>query len=132
MSKEDFQQTGLEKLSTAELELLDKWMLNFANSVADAVTKQKVNSKAVAGNAEAPKSKLPMAAAIESKIDGNFEGWSGETIFKLMNGQIWQQANYSYVYHYAFMPDVTIYSAASGWKMKVDGVDETIEVRRLR
>ena len=26
-----------------------------------------------------------------SAIDGNFEGWSGSTIFRLKNGQIWQQ-----------------------------------------
>lgn len=30
--------------------------------------------------------------AIESAISGEIEGWSGETIFKLDNGQIWQQA----------------------------------------
>ena len=37
---------------------------------------------------------------IESKIDGEFEGWSGETLFKFANGQIWQQVTYNYTYHY--------------------------------
>lgn len=30
-------------------------------------------------------------AAASSRIDGNFYGWSGDTIFKLVNGQFWQQ-----------------------------------------
>src|SRR6202044_232769 len=34
------------------------------------------------------------APAIESSISGEFHGWDGETIFKLDNGQIWQQAEY--------------------------------------
>jgi hypothetical protein len=32
--------------------------------------------------------------AIESAITGEVQGWSGETIFKLDNGQIWQQAEH--------------------------------------
>ena len=37
----------------------------------------------------------------ESKIDGDFEGWEGETIVKLMNGQIWQQVILLYLFIYA-------------------------------
>lgn len=37
--------------------------------------------------------------AIETSIDGDFEGWDGETIFKMMNGSIWQKASYNYTYH---------------------------------
>ena len=68
---------------------------------------------------------------VESHINGVFEGWDGDTIFELRNGQIWQQASYSYTYHYAFSPEVFIYSANGGYKMIVDGVSETIYVRRL-
>ena len=46
---------------------------------------------------------------IESQIDGEFEGWEGDTMFKLVNGQIWQQSSYAYTYSYAYMPDVMIY-----------------------
>lgn len=69
---------------------------------------------------------------VESSIDGDFEGWEGETIFKLMNGQIWQQASYDYNYTYSYNPDVVIYRSGSVYKMKVDGVDDTIEVVRLK
>ncbi|MBN2463855.1 MAG: hypothetical protein JXB43_09700 [Dehalococcoidia bacterium] len=70
--------------------------------------------------------------AIESRIDGEFQGWDGETIFRLMNGQIWQQAEYSYLYHYAYMPRVTIFSVSGGYKMQVEGINKAIRVQRLR
>ena len=71
-------------------------------------------------------------SAIESRIDGEFTGWEGETIFKLQNGQIWQQATYAYTYHYAYMPKVVIYRTGGSWKMKVEGVERTISVKRLK
>jgi hypothetical protein len=71
-------------------------------------------------------------SVIETQIDGDFEGWEGETIVKLMNGQIWQQTEYHYTYHYAFMPRVLIYRSGGGWKMKVDGVDKAVGVGQLK
>jgi hypothetical protein len=69
---------------------------------------------------------------IESQIDDDFEGWEGETIVKLTNGQIWQQSEYYYHYHYAFMPKVIIYRTGSGYKMKVDGIEKSVRVERLK
>jgi hypothetical protein len=69
---------------------------------------------------------------VESQIDGDFEGFEGETIIKLVNGQIWQQSEYLYHYHYSFMPKVIIYKQGSSYKIKVDGVDKTVGVTRLR
>ncbi|WP_125185168.1 hypothetical protein [Botryobacter ruber] len=69
---------------------------------------------------------------METQIDGEFEGWEGETIFKMMNGTVWQQASYSYTYHYAYMPSVLIYKKGSIYYMKVDGIDDEIAVRQLR
>ena len=69
---------------------------------------------------------------IETQIDGDFEGWEGETIVKLINGQIWQQTEYYYYYHYAFMPKVTIISSETGYKMIVDGIPKAIIVTRLK
>ena len=56
----------------------------------------------------------------------------GETLFKLSNGQIWEQSSYDYTYHYAYHPEVLIYKTSGGYKMKVDGVNETIYVRRIK
>ncbi len=71
------------------------------------------------------------AATIETQIDGDFEGFEGETIIKLMNGQIWQQSEYWYHYHYSFMPKVLIYEQGGSYKIKVDGIDKSVGVTRL-
>ncbi len=70
--------------------------------------------------------------AIESAITGEVEGWDGETIFKLENGQIWQQAEYDYTYFYEYNPEVTIYQTSAGCRMKVEGEDETVLVKRIK
>ncbi|WP_165725958.1 hypothetical protein [Pseudoalteromonas sp. SA25] len=70
-------------------------------------------------------------SSIESQIDGDFEGFEGETIIKLMNGQIWQQTEYWYHYHYSYMPNVLIFKSGGGYKMKVDGIDKAIGVMLL-
>ena len=69
---------------------------------------------------------------VESQIDGEFTGWEGETIFKLTNGQIWQQSSYAYTYSYSYRPKVLIFRAGGGYQMKVDGVDGRISVMQLR
>ena len=70
--------------------------------------------------------------AIESAISGEFHGWDGETIFKLDNGQIWQQAEYDYTYSYSYHPDVTIYQTSAGCRLKVEDEEETIIVKRIK
>jgi hypothetical protein len=68
----------------------------------------------------------------ESIIDGAFQGWKGDTVFKLVNGQVWQQAAYHYLYHYAYRPKVWIYRSWPGFQMKVEGIDPKVTVRRLK
>ena len=76
----------------------------------------------------------PMMGRIlsESKIDGEFKGWDAETLFKLENGQIWQQVSYAYNYHYVFRPNVMIIKTDGGYRMKVDGVSSMILVKQLK
>lgn len=69
---------------------------------------------------------------IEAQVDGDFNGWEGQTIVKLMNGEIWQQTEFHYHYHYAFMPKVVIVKSGIGHKMIVDGVPKAIGVKRLK
>ncbi|MHB9023966.1 MAG: hypothetical protein ACYC7E_07275 [Armatimonadota bacterium] len=74
----------------------------------------------------------PSSAVITSVIDGDFEGWEGETVFKLENGHIWQQADYDYYYTYSYRPKVTIVKVGGRYKMIVEGVDEQIFVTRIK
>ena len=82
-----------------------------------------------------PPAPVQSSGVIESQIDGEFQGWDGETIFKLINGQIWQQSEYDYTYEYDYMPDVIIYGSSqcgSGARMRVAEMTETVCVKRLK
>jgi hypothetical protein len=116
MSPDELKSTGIFTLTQAQRKELDRWLARYTH-VLLAETKK-------SGGCD---------PAIETQIDGDFEGWEGETIYKLRNGQIWQQATYHYHYHYAYAPEVTIYSTTGGCAMTVsDDDDEPIPVRRLK
>ena len=123
LTPEQFRAAGLHKLTEAELDALNRTVKLYVAALAQL---------AAAGQVAPSTSLDPSPATIESRIDGAFSGWDGETIFKLANGQIWQQAVYAYRYHYAYGPKVLIYRSGGAYKMKVDGVDGEIVVRRLR
>jgi hypothetical protein len=67
---------------------------------------------------------------VDSRIDGEFKGWEGETTFRLQNGEVWQQAASGHKYTYVYSPKVLIYQSGSEFRMKVEGIDEEIAVRR--
>lgn len=66
----------------------------------------------------------------ESRIDGEFKGWEGETVYTLTNGQVWKQCTYHYEYKYSYRPEALIYNSGTGYKMQVEGT--TADVRRVK
>ena len=121
MRPEQMKDMGLDKLSPEEIQKLEAWLTRFAGVVAQAAT-----------GAPAAPAAGAAGAAVETRIDGDFEGWTGDTIFKLVNGQIWQQAAYAYTYHYAFQPKVIIFKDGAVFRMKVDGVSDSLPVKLLK
>jgi len=118
MSHEEFTKAGLTKLSDEEIKALDAWLQKHTLEVAKVAT-----AKA------APE---PKDGIVETQVDGTFTGWSGDTVWKMTNGQIWQQAAYAYLYHYAYRPNVLIYRSSGGWKMKVEDEGEEVSVKRVK
>jgi hypothetical protein len=125
LSPEQVRASGLQKLSSSELDSLNSYV---GQLLAIAITLGGSNPTPSVATAPTPSS----PAVIESRIDGEFTGWDGETIFKLQNGQIWQQTSYAYRYRYAYSPRVLIYRSGAVYKLKVEGVDGEISVRRLK
>lgn len=68
---------------------------------------------------------------IRSRIDGEFKGTGDQLVYKLRNGQVWQQVGYRYRYRYRYSPAVTINTSGSRGVMIVDGFDDPIKVRRI-
>lgn len=118
MSHAEFTNSGLTKLSQDEIKALNEWLHKRMVEVAK-------HSALTSPSAET-------ASVIETQIDGDFEGWDGDTVWKMANGQIWQQAEYSYTYSYAFCPEVVIYRSSGGWKMKVEDESEVVAVKRIK
>lgn len=69
---------------------------------------------------------------IESRIDGNFEGFDDGKVFKLINGQVWQQDEYKYSYSYKYRPSVTIVKSGYSYKMLVEGMKEAVKVKLIK
>lgn len=72
---------------------------------------------------------------MESRLEGNFIGWSGRTSFRLDNGQLWSQVNgESYLYAPTLRsPKIKIYPASFGtfW-LEIEGVNQRCRVKPVK
>ncbi len=70
---------------------------------------------------------------IVTRYDGDFTGWSGKTLFRLENGQVWKQAQNGRVSYRASRPEITIKRGALGsFRMAVEGLNRTVRVERIK
>ena len=70
---------------------------------------------------------------INTRILGEFKGWSGYTKFQLENGQIWQQSSEGLLIVRINNPTVIIKKSFFGtYNLNVEGVNSTIKVRTLQ
>ncbi len=121
MSQSEFHASGLDKLSPDELKTLNAWLHTHA-SASDSV---------------ADRTGLPAQEShetIASRIEGAFNGWSGKTVFKLQNGQVWKQMeNDTFATPELQSPEVTIAPGMlGGWTLKVSGYNRGLRVQRIR
>lgn len=74
------------------------------------------------------------AEAVESRLVGNYEGWTGRTVFKLENGQIWQCVGGSErVDGLRHAPKVKVYPGMLGsYWLEVEGVRERVKVKPIK
>jgi len=67
---------------------------------------------------------------IHGRLAGAFTGYHGGAIFRLTNGQIWQQRRYKYKYKYKYRPHFRLYKEQSRFMMAFDCMNEPVEVVR--
>jgi len=81
----------------------------------------------------APKESSREPNRIESRIAGQFTGWTGDTVFTLENGQVWKQAATGYYTNIQLdHPRVVIKKLSFGYLLTVPGHGETVFVRRIK
>jgi uncharacterized membrane protein len=72
------------------------------------------------------------ANAYSLRIDGDFNGWEGETIVTLDDGTFWIQSEYYYKYCYKYNPKVELYRESGKIKMLVEGCgDKGVAVEQI-
>lgn len=70
---------------------------------------------------------------IESRVQGKFEGWSPNSVIRLVNGQVWQVSDISSRFYDLDSPEVTIARGAlSAFYLNVKGDNHTVRVRRIQ
>jgi hypothetical protein len=126
MSDEEFRSAGLDGLAPEELEALDAWLLRY--TAGDAEVLQETNDSVREARAERDKQ------GFVSRIVGDFEGWSGETVFRLENGQVWEQRlDGRYQYRGEPNPEVRIERNWLGfYRMTVTGTGRSVGVSPRR
>jgi hypothetical protein len=66
-------------------------------------------------------------------IKGKFMGFKNSyTKFEFTDGQVWKQSENKFLQHYAYNPEVQIIYKDEKYYLEVRGLDEMVEVRRLK
>ena len=80
MTAEEFARTGLDRLTPEQVRALDDWLVRY--TAGEAYVVQTTSEQVRAAVPE---------FRIEARIVPPFNGWSGQTLFRLDNGQVWEQ-----------------------------------------
>lgn len=145
MTGREFRDAGLHKLTEQELENLNRWIQ--LRSLAEgelpdwaegaAARPPEPGAEDAAGSAASGDDRgLPGGerTEINSRLVGNFSGWSGDDLFELENGMVWQQAE-SGTFSVSTLenPQVLIRPGMFGsWQLQVEGYNTRVRVRRVR
>ncbi len=78
---------------------------------------------------QSPKDYVPL----EARLVGDFKGWTGKTVFKLDNGQVWRQrSSANYRHRGSDMRVKFKKNWMGGWEMTVVSSGQTVLVRKVQ
>ena len=158
MSAKERRVTGIDSLSTNELEALNQWLIERFDQVqetvsaevreevlvkvreADTAEREAEIERRVAIKVEAAKQEIaeaPPQSAVgepfEAVIKGRFSGWSGNTVFALDNGQVWKQRAGNVYRHKGGDYRVRLErNWFGGWEMTMVTSGKTVLVTRVK
>lgn len=136
MSPAEFKQAGLDKLSEDELNALNRWLREKMDCSAPAAAA--VATPATPAEPEQDQRGFERDFSdiqpIETRIVGEFKGWTGQSRFTMENGQVWKQVRGgSYRTKSVTNPKVTITPEFMGsWALRVEDVGRVIRVKRIK
>ena len=141
MTAEEFAAAGLDKLSAAELDVLNRWLqrqVEVEKSVVVEQAREEGRQQAqveAAGRSEGgglfggsgPRDQ------VQSNIVGEFSGFGRGERYTLANGQVWEQVDSARLDGVRLTdPQVTVSPGIMGsWSLRVDGYNTRAKVRRV-
>ncbi|GAB4189929.1 MAG: hypothetical protein Tsb002_17420 [Wenzhouxiangellaceae bacterium] len=134
MTAAEFRQAGLDKLSDEELITLNNWIRGHSLGALEGGAAAQAESGGVEGDRRGFSDFRGEATPIVARIKGEFNGWSGETVFELDNGMIWEQADQSRQgVPTRQNPEITIEPGfLSSWYLTINGVNQRVRVTRVQ
>ena len=143
MNGKEFTAAGLEKLTPDELSALNQWIRSHSLATLEAAKPATATAgETTAGTTgagddrgfEIQNMQDSDRTPISSKLVGQFTGWDGQTVFKLDNGMIWEQADKDKFFIKAVEnPMITITPGVfNTWKLTVEGYASHCKVKRIQ
>ncbi|MEP5765764.1 MAG: hypothetical protein ABJ308_14310 [Halieaceae bacterium] len=123
MTAEEYQAAGIDKLSPVEREALNRWLVRYTAEDSQVLL-----------NTDEEVQQAVVEQEVLTRISGNFRGWSGETRFKLENGQVWQQRRQgNYKYFGESNPEVRISKNFMGfYRLEMVESGKSVQVKRIK
>jgi len=160
MSAEERLKSGVDTLTAEQRQFLNDWLKeNYDRRIESVVTrttadeqnasteqpvKLEATPEAIEGEVDrrvaaklADKRESEKAkqsdSNFEARLSGDFTGWTGKTIFKLDNGQVWRQRSSANYRHRGSDRRVTFKKNwMGGWEMTVVSSGKTVLVRKVQ
>lgn len=121
MPAEDYRAAGLERLSPEELRRLNEWLLHFLAYDSPQLVKSDETIRDLQNE------------PTRRRIVGPFRGWTGDTTFRLDNGEVWKQRLSGRYAVQLDSPEVEIYKNLVGfYEMRVVETGRRIGVSRVK
>lgn len=159
MSPEERQKSGVDTLTAEQRQFLSEWLLeNYTRNPAKVVSspatapdtspQQAASNEATAdtieaeidrrvaarlGDNRASEKKPASDSSFEARLTGNFTGWSGKTVFRLDDGQVWRQRSAANYRHRGTDMRVKFKKNwMGGWEMTVVSSGKTVLVSKVK
>lgn len=137
MTGTEFSGAGLDKLTPQELKALNAWIRRRSLATLDIAPAAAAVDSAAAATGDRRGFKDDddeKRSTITSRIIGRFNGWDGQTVFKLENGMIWEQADKDKFYVKEIQnPVANIEPGMFGrWHLSIEGHDSECRVERIQ
>jgi hypothetical protein len=67
----------------------------------------------------------------QSELDGPCGGWDGTTVFRLSNGEVWQQSAFRSRRLHLVCPAIRVWCCGAKYWIEVEGAGEIVPVQQI-